>query len=244
MSWPLFLSQFVGSLIVIVGLGGIYRDDYAGPHRVRDYVTVLAVLALLAACLGTFLPRIAAAQEIPRVAQHYRSDLIRCARAEWGLDAPCAVFAAQVHQESFWNADARSRMSAGGLGQFMPATADWFGEVRPDLGPANPYNPGWALRALCAYDRWLWQRVQAVDDCNCMAMTLSAYNGGLGWLNRDKRLAASTGLDPARWWDHVETVNAGRAGWAIKENRGYPRRILHVFTPLYEVAGWGRGVCP
>jgi soluble lytic murein transglycosylase-like protein len=184
------------------------------------------------------------AQEIPRAAQQYRSELIRCGRAEWGLSAPTATFAAQIHQESLWNANARSRVGAGGLGQFMPSTAGWFGEIRPDLGAANPYNPGWALRALAGYDRWLWQRIDAADDCNRMAMTLSAYNGGFGWLSRDKRTAASVGLDQRYWWGQVELVNAGRAAWAWNENRGYPCRILHVLEPLYEAAGWGRGVCP
>lgn len=77
-----------------------------------------------------------------------------------------------------------------------------------------------------------------------MAMTLSAYNGGLGWLRRDVRLTKTFGLNPRLWWKHVETVNAGRAKWAIKENRGYPRRILFLLEPLYEKAGWGKGVCP
>lgn len=205
------------------------------------FLLAYALLLLVADLMGW---NQAHAQEIPRAAQHYRADLIRCARAEWGLDAPCAVFAAQVHQESLWNSDARSRAGAGGLGQFMPSTADWFGTVRPDLGAANPYNPGWALRALCGYDRWLWKRIQAVDDCNRWAFTLSAYNGGLGWVIRDKRLASAQLLDPRYWWDQVERINAGRSASNWAENRGYPRRILHVLAPRYEAAGWGRGVCP
>ena len=184
------------------------------------------------------------AQEIPSTAAHYRSDLIRCARVEWGLSAPTATFAAQVHQESLWNPNARSQVGATGLAQFMPSTARWLPEVAPQTGEPMPLNPGWALRALAAYDLFLWRRASARSDCHRMAMTLSAYNGGLGWLNRDKRLAVRQDLDPLQWWGQVETVNAGRAGWAWRENRGYPRRILHQLEPVYEAAGWGQGVCP
>ena len=181
--------------------------------------------------------------EIPDRAYRYRSMLIRYARAEWGLDAPVATFAAQVHQESLWNQDARSRY-AGGLAQFTPPTANWLPSVAPQVGEPAPFEPEWALHALAAYDLHLWRRIDAATACDRMAMTLSAYNGGLGWLNRDKRLAEASGLDPARWWDHVEAVNAGRAPWAIRENRGYPRRILLILEDLYEAAGWGEGVCP
>ena len=197
-------------------------------------VVALGLFLLLSNC-------VASAQEIPRAAHQYRATLTRCARAEWGLDAPVATFAAQVHQESLWRADARSHAGAQGLAQFMPATSAWLPEVAPHTGEPAPYNPGWALRAMVAYDLWLWRRIAAEDDCHRMAMTLAAYNGGLGWLGRDKRLAEASGLDPARWWDHVETVNAGRARWAIRENRGYPRRILLVIQPMYRA--WGPGTC-
>jgi soluble lytic murein transglycosylase-like protein len=209
-------------------------------RRYLDFWLVLFFVVL------TFLlwARVASAVEIPRRAYQYRSTLIRCARVEWGLNAPVATFAAQLHQESLWIADARSHVGAGGLAQFMPFTANWLPEVAPQTGEPAPFNPGWALRALCAYDLWLWKRIKSSTPCDRMAMTLSSYNGGMGWLRRDIRLAKSKGLDVRKWWDHVETVNAGRAKWAIRENRGYPRRILLELEPLYENAGWGKGVCP
>ncbi|NDV20865.1 transglycosylase SLT domain-containing protein [Pseudodesulfovibrio sp. JC047] len=208
----------------------------------RHFDLWLAVFVALAALLCWMSS--ARALDIPDRAYKYRSTLIRCARVEWGLAAPVATFAAQLHQESLWRADAKSPVGAGGLAQFMPPTANWLPEVAPQVGKADPFNPGWALRALTAYDLWLWKRIQATTGCDRMAMTLSAYNGGLGWLRRDVRLTKTLGLNPRLWWKHVETVNAGRAKWAIKENRGYPRRILFLLEPLYEKAGWGKGVCP
>lgn len=208
----------------------------------------MAFMAGIGLALGVGLvlavaARHAHAEGVPPQAVRYRADLIRNARVSWGLDAPVATFAAQVHQESRWRPDARSPVGAQGLTQFMPATARWMGNVDPELANAQPYNPAWALRALCVYDRWLFERVHAATECDRMAMTLSSYNGGLGWIARDQAVAKRRGLDPLEWWGGLETVNAGRSAQAWKENRGYPVRILRVLEPLYVAAGWGREVC-
>ena len=76
-----------------------------------------------------------------------------------------------------------------------------------------------------------------------MAFTLSAYNGGQGWVARDKRLAAQRGLDPDRWHNHVATVNAGRSAPNWRENRAYPWRIL-ARQDAYVRGGWGPGIKP
>lgn len=183
------------------------------------------------------------AETVPPHAARFKADLIRCARIHWGLPAPVATFAAQVHQESRWNPNAVSPVGAKGLTQFMPATSAWMKNVDPELAGNQPFNPGWALRALAAYDKWLWDRVDAVSPCERMAMVLSAYNGGLGWVQRDKALARKRGSDSSTWFDSVELHNAGRNASAFRENRGYPRRILHTLELLYVQAGWGRGVC-
>ncbi|WP_245576384.1 transglycosylase SLT domain-containing protein [Desulfovibrio cuneatus] len=183
-----------------------------------------------------------AATTIPRGAEQYRALLIRTAHATWGLEAPIAVFAAQVHTESRWNTNAQSPVGAVGLAQFMPATAKWMPQVDPALAGPAPTNPGWALRGLASYNLWLWQRVQGENDFERMAFVLSAYNGGLGWVQRDKTLAKQKGLNPKRWFTSVETVNAGRSKASFTENRNYPRLILQERQHAYVQAGWGRGV--
>ncbi len=185
----------------------------------------------------------AAESPIPRAAETYRPELIRSARFSWGLEAPVAVLAAQIEQESAWNPRAVSRVGAQGLAQFMPATAEWLPSVIPSIGEAAPLSPAWALRALPAYDKWLWDRISAADAYERMAFTLSAYNGGQGWVARDKRLAAQRGLDPDRWHNHVATVNAGRSAPNWRENRAYPWRIL-ARQDAYVRAGWGPGIKP
>ncbi|SDU82284.1 Transglycosylase SLT domain-containing protein [Pseudomonas sihuiensis] len=201
-------------------------------------------LILLMFAVGLFIVPSADAASIPTAAEQHRRTLVRAAHAEWGLGAPVATFAAQVHQESAWRVNARSPVGAEGLAQFMPATADWMAEIYPrSLGPAQPYNPGWALRAMVAFDRWLYERNQAVSECDRWAFVLAGYNGGNGWVNRDRRLASAKGADPLAWFDSVERHNAGRSAANFRENRHYPRAILLRWEPMYAAAGWGPGVC-
>lgn len=206
-----------------------------------DAAIVLVLLLAASLCVAVMVS--SAVAQVPAAAQPYRADLVRNARMVWGLDAPVATFAAQVHQESAWQPAAMSRVGAAGLAQFMPATSRWIAQWSPELASNDPFNPAWALRALVTYDRWLHDRVSASAPCDRMAKALSAYNGGLGWVLRDTALASSQGLDPLAWFFSVETVNAGRsaANWA--ENRDYPRRILLRHEPMYQAAGWGPGVC-
>jgi len=228
-------------------------------RRAARYALCAIAMLWLPIVLGCAL----AAESIPRAAHSYRADLTRQSRLVWGLDAPVATFAAQIHTESRWNPNAVSPVGARGLAQFMPTTEAW---INPQLNtsrepvsgalasgssaPVGAMNPAWALRALVTYDLWLWDRVRAADDCQRMAMVLSSYNGGLGWLYKDQRLAASaTGKGPVsadlhmRWFDGVERFNSGRSTAAFRENRAYPRLILQVREPLYEAAGWGAGSC-
>lgn len=184
----------------------------------------------------------AAEVTIPRAAQQYRATLIRAAHATWGLDAPVSVFAAQVHTESWWRNDTVSHVGAQGLAQFMPSTAKWLPSVAPETGKPEPFNPGWSLRALCTYDKWLWERNDGASAYERMAFTLSAYNGGQGWVNRDKSKARKLNMDASRWFGAVEKVNAGRSAAAWKENRNYPRLILQERQYAYIKAGWGPGI--
>lgn len=183
------------------------------------------------------------AADVPRAALRHRAELVRVSRSVWGLDAPVSVFAAQVHTESWWRNDTVSPAGAQGLAQFLPSTATWLPRAVPDLereaGPAAPFNPAWALRALVSYDKWLWDRVEGEGGCQRMAFALSAYNGGIAWVGRDRKEAARQGYRPGRWFGHVEEVNAGRRASAFRENRRYVRLILLERQYWYERAGWG-----
>lgn len=178
---------------------------------------------------------------IPHEAQRYQRDLTRNARLVWGLDAPVATFAAQIHQESAWRAETVSPVGAQGMAQFMPATAKWISGAYPSLLGSQPNNPVWAMRALATYDKHLYDRLKvAGNECNRMWASLRSYNGGEGHWRKEAKLAADQS-DRA-------TVDAqcGKASRSIKhcpENLGYPRRIIQAIQPRYVKAGWGKGVC-
>ncbi|MDT4329795.1 transglycosylase SLT domain-containing protein [Methylomonas sp. MV1] len=205
---------------------------------VRDLLTLAGSVLVL--WLGSHLlsGSAQAAPVIPRAAWAYRGELTRVAHAEWGLDAPVAAFAAQIHQESGWNAQAVSRVGARGMAQFMPATAVWWCQVRRlPAEDCQPANPVWAMRALVGYDRWLYQRTKGGEFDRYWA-ALRAYNGGLGhWLNEAK-------LAPSLKRAEVDGVcgAASRAAVHCAENLGYPRRILLTLQPLY--VAWGGGLRP
>lgn len=181
---------------------------------------------------------------IPERSGLYRVQLQREAAATFGLDAPTARLAAQIHQESAWRPTAQSPF-AQGLAQFTPATAEWIALVYPSLRPADPWDPTWSMRAQVTYMAHLLRTLgPAATPCDAWAFALSAYNGGPGWITRDRRLASAAGADPARWFGHVEH-HTRRADWARRENRDYPRRILLVLEPAYVAAGWpGGAACP
>jgi soluble lytic murein transglycosylase-like protein len=180
----------------------------------------------------------ACAQVPPDAAKHKRL-LRQQAHLVWGLDAPVATFAAQIHQESRWRDSARSPVGAIGLAQFMPSTASWISGVYPDLADNAPTNPTWAMRAMLRYDKFLLDRIAADNPCERMAFALSGYNGGLGWVK--KRKAKSD--KPKQCFDATCDINPGITAANQQENADYPRRILLRHEPLYVKAGWGAGSC-
>ncbi|EDF3789750.1 transglycosylase SLT domain-containing protein, partial [Salmonella enterica subsp. enterica serovar Montevideo] len=162
MNWPqitLIILFAFGLGVTAIRHGEPRNDKYSFWWQLAGNLVIVWLL-----WCGGFFSQARAAQP-PQAALQYRDDVIRNARLEWGLSAPVADFAAQLHQESGWRPDAVSPAGAQGLAQFMPATADWISQLMPGLNSREPFNPAWAIRALVSYDRWLWQRVSAASDC-------------------------------------------------------------------------------
>ena len=215
-------------------------------RRAAQNFALAAMLVVLCALAAFTLPVRAqtaglapAGAQMPQAAQQYRPLLLRTAHAVWGLDAPVAVFAAQVHQESAWRPGAVSHVGAQGLAQFMPATTRWIASQSPDLAAQQPYNPAWALRALVTYDLWLYERTPArYDPFDRMWVALRAYNGGLGhWQAEARGLGVRL---PSRVQVDAACGTARRAAVHCRENLGYPHRILVVLQPRYLL--WGPGL--
>jgi soluble lytic murein transglycosylase-like protein len=182
--------------------------------RLRSAGKVLwLVLCLLQASEVYGKPRV---EPIPRLAYKYRRDLIANARYTFGLAAPTATFASQVHAESRWNVNARSYVGATGISQFMPATARAMSKRYKELGPAAPLNPQWALRAMMFYNRDNFRLAGNGDlTCSQVKRILAAYNAGGGVLKRK------------RW---------------PRETQHYVARII-TLEPLYIAANFGLGSC-
>ncbi len=180
-----------------------------------------------------------AAFVVPQAARQWQRTIIGDARYYFGLDVDYSVFFAQIAQESGWRADARSRVGALGLAQFMPATARGYQknvtrlqQLCADAGGC-PLDPRWAIRAMVAMDRDLWRQYPfAAGVDHRWGLALAAYNGGGVAIRRERELAAARGLDATLWFDGIELVCV-RAAWACKENREYPRVILFRWRPGY-----------
>ncbi len=177
---------------------------------------------------------------IPNLAYALQRTMVGEVRFWWGIDIKTTVFFSQVHQESGWNPEARSKY-ASGLSQFTPATSEWISKLYPkELGENNPLDVKWALRALVKYDKWLYDRASYANGWdNRLRFTLSGYNGGEGWVKRDRQLCydAPCCCDQNRWVNNVEHFS-NRAKWAFKENRDYVMKILDRWAPLYREGGF------
>lgn len=215
-------------------------------QRAASAILWLLASALLLLLAAVVLSGTAHAAGIPEASAGYRLHVQRAAGEYWGLHASPARLAAQIHQESGWRADARSPY-AQGLAQFTPATAKWLPAACPEIGPPDPWSPQWSIRAAACYDAWLYRRVKplpggALSECSRWVYALRGYNGGEGWLARERSKALAAGHDPNDW-TAVEAIRV-RAQWAHRENIGYPRRILLTLEPAYIDAGWtGQPAC-
>ena len=215
-----------------------WRED-----ALRAFRALLAALAalvlILAIAVAGLVASTPARAQVPQDAARYRLDLRRQAQLVWGIDAPVSTFAAQIHQESRWRANATSPVGAEGLAQFMPSTASWISGAYVGLRENDPFNPTWALRALVTYDKHLYDRVKAANHCERMAFALSGYNGGLGWVYKRQKLSDFPQYCLAKTCD----INPGITPGNQRENADYPRRILLQHEPLYVGSGWGSGSC-
>lgn len=185
----------------------------------------------------------AAAPELPGGRLLYREQLVREVHFYWGVGQAPAVFFAQVHQESRFQADARSRYALG-LAQFTPATAQDAQARFPALqllcpSPAGcPLNPQWALRALVLWDRHLYERRSFARGEERWGFMLADYNGGAQWIERERAYCQVSGqCSPQRYFGEVQQAcgksSPARSPEACRENTQYPERILRTWRPVY-----------
>ena len=222
---------------------------------------VLGVCILISALLLTLSG--AAKAEIPPLAQQHLPTLLQEQRGHWPAMPDPPILAGQVEQETCislrhsrcWSPRAELRTSRErgvGLGQITrTARFDALAEMRAQNPRAlrgwswdddSIYDPALQLRALVLMGHRNWAAITgAATTGDRMAMTLAAYNGGLGGLASDRAMCrGQSGCDDGRWWGHVERTSMkskvaargyGKSFFEI--NREYPRNIVTIRAPRY-----------
>lgn len=192
---------------------------------------LLLAAAVLAFTVG------AARADIVDPCNPFRATLVREAQAVYGVGAPVPMIAGQLRQESTCRPGVTAWDNGRGLAQFMDPTAKMISGAYPDLGPPDPYNPRWAIRAAIRLNEWNYKRVRGSNECERWAAALKAYNAGVGYIQRAQRQSDK----PDQWFGATEYINAGQSKKNFEYSRLYPRWVLFKHQPRY--ASWGQVVC-
>lgn len=144
------------------------------------------------------------AEKLARVRQ--LRPLLQAAGDRYGLD--WMLLGAQAFQESRLDPDARSHRGAVGLFQLLPATASSIGY--PDIRePAQNVLAGAAYLDHLRRNYFDEERLSPEAQ---VQFSLAAYNAGPSRVQWLRRKAARQGLDPDRWFGHVEQVALRQMG--------------------------------
>ena len=176
------------------------------------------------ALVGVSEPYEARAQP-PRAALEYRH-IWRAEYRRSGLHPDYELWLlGQLTQESRWDRNAVSPVGAVGLAQFMGGTVRLMERAYGDdlRGLGGPREPQWAIRA---YFLLMTENIMtfrgAPNRLTRWKWAAAAYNGGPGYLRRERRVAGGS-------WDyeHVRRFcERFRSPASCRENIPYPAHAL------------------
>jgi len=135
-------------------------------------------------------------------------DLFRQYSDEFELD--WLLMAAQGYQESGLDQSKVSHVGAIGVMQVMPATARDPAIDVPDIDKLENN-----IHAGIKYDRWIVDNFfddPAIRPIDRQLLAFASYNAGPSRIAALRREAEAQGLDPNRWFNHVELIAAKRIG--------------------------------
>ena len=138
-------------------------------------------------------------------------------------DMDYLLMVAQGFQESTLDQSKRSHVGAIGVMQIMPATA---GDLK--VGDVTKLEPN--VHGGVKYMRFMIDQYYAKEPMtplNKGLFAFAAYNCGPGRVAQLRREAAKRGLDPNRWFGHVELVAADKIG---PETVTYVSNIYKYYT--------------
>lgn len=136
---------------------------------------------------------------------------------------------AQGFQESRLDPRAKSPVGALGVMQLMPATGRELG-VRDFFDPAENIPAG--IRYLDRIRRQYFSDPD-IPPADQVFFSLAGYNAGPNRIKRLRELADRQGLDPNRWFGHVERVVQQKVG---SEPVRYVANIVAYYTAYANVA--------
>lgn len=152
------------------------RTPQRSPLRSILVLAGVALAVLAGAALVLNLGGGAAQQLLgPSVPEEYKP-LIREA-AQRCPAVPAEVLAAQINQESSWQADARSPVGARGIAQFMPRTWKQYGIDANGDGKRDVWDPVDAIHSAAELNCVNRRLVKDVPG-DRLENTLAAYNAG------------------------------------------------------------------
>lgn len=208
------------------------------------YILIIVFLTLTFVVRDSFSSSQLDQGRIPANCERWKRDTIRIAQHEMGLNAPSSLIGSIILKESSCNENAHNaRFGATGLGQFIPNTVTHVRQLSRELRNFNPRDGRQSIQAIIVYLEWskntVASRRPVNTQCDRVAFGLSAYNGGAGWVNRDRTICNSVaGCDPGAWFSNTEQHSRRNRG-AFRENRDYVSTIINQFTPLFINSGWG-----
>jgi membrane-bound lytic murein transglycosylase MltF len=145
-------------------------------------------------------------------------------------DLPWLLLAAQGFQESRLDQSRRSAAGAVGVMQVKPATAADVGV--PDISSAENN-----IRAGVKYMRFMidqYFKDAPMDRLNRGLFALASYNAGPARVAGLRRKAEQMGLDPNKWFNHVEIVASREIG---RETVDYVGNIYKYYTAYKSISG-------
>jgi hypothetical protein len=198
--------------------------------------------------------------EVPDRAKEYLPLVDKEIKDVWPTHPHKPSVAGQIEQETCitlkhskcWNPRAElktSREYGFGLGQItVTSRFDNFKEFRKtdrrlrDWDWEERYDPKRQIIALIAQDKLLYNHIDwSNNKFEKLAFSLSAYNGGMTGVIRDKELCEEKdSCDPSKWFDNVEKYSwksktsvhgYGKSFYEI--NREYVRNILKLRYKKY-----------
>lgn len=155
-------------------------------------------------------------------------DLFQKYSDRYGFD--WLLMAAQGYQESGLDQSKRSPVGAIGVMQVLPSTARDPAVNIPDIEELESN-----IHAGIKYNRWMADNYfdePGVDRLNRTFFALASYNAGPGRVRALRRTAAAQGLDPNRWFNHVELVAAREIG---RETVQYVSNIFKYYLAYQRV---------